>query len=111
MTDERRQGKRHPAKLPVKLRPTEGVTPYSTNAESINVSESGLLFLLDNPVAVGSQLELSFVMPGEVTGGMAMRIRCSARVVRVDTYDNAQGKSGIAAHIERFETIIAEPPN
>jgi hypothetical protein len=108
MTDERRKGKRHPAKMPVKLRPTEGVTPYSQNAESVNISETGLLFLLEQPIAVGSHVDLSFVMPGEVTGGLPMKIRCSARVVRVDTYDRAQGKSGIAAHIERFETIVAE---
>lgn len=109
MAEERRKGKRHPAKMPVKLRLTEGVTPYSQNAESVNISESGLLFLLDQPIAVGSHVDLSFVMPGEVTGGLPMKIRCSARVVRVDTYDSAQGKSGIAAHIERFETIVAEP--
>jgi hypothetical protein len=38
-----------------------------------------------------------------------MKIRCSARVVRVDSYESEQGKSGIAAHITRFETIVAEP--
>ncbi len=108
MDDDRRRGKRHPARMPVKLRPTEGVTPYSHNAESLNISDTGLLFLVDQPIAVGSQVDLSFVMPGEVTGGLPMKIRCSARVVRVDTYDSAQGKSGIAAHIERFETIVAE---
>lgn len=109
MTDERRKSKRHAAKMPVKLRPTDGVTPYTQDAESVNISESGVLFLLESPIEVGAQVELSFVMPGEVTGGLPMRIRCSARVVRVDTYDSAPGKSGIAAHIERFETIIAEP--
>lgn len=106
MTGERRKSKRHAAKMPVKLRPTNGVTPCTQDAESVNIPESGVLFLLESPVAVGAQVELSFVMPGEVTGGLPMRIRCRARVVRVvrvDTYDSAQGKSGIAAHIERFE--------
>lgn len=108
MQDDRRKGRRHPVKMRVKLRPTEGATPYSHNAESANISESGLLFLLDQPIAVGARVDLSFVMPGEVTGGLPMQIRCSARVVRVDTYDSEPGRSGVAAHIERFETIVAE---
>ncbi len=108
MSDERRTAKRHEARLPVKLRPTEGVTPYSQNAESVNISETGLLFQIDQPIAIGAHIELSFLMPGEVTGGLPMRIRCSARVVRVDTKGMSESKAGIAAHIERFETIVAE---
>ena len=58
MTDERRKGKRHPAKMPVKLRPTEGVTPYSQSAETINISESGLLML-----PIGRLYDHPIIMP------------------------------------------------
>ena len=109
MSDQdRRRALRIDTKVPVKLRPTEGTTPYMISSESLNISESGVLFTLESPMKVGTHIELSFVMPGEVTGGMAMKVRCSGRVVRVDHTGVPEGKAGIAAHIERFETIVAE---
>lgn len=104
--EDRRKEKRHDIEVPVKMRPTEGVTPYTAEAHSENISNSGLYFTLPNPPKIGTHIELSFVMPGEITGGMKMKIRCLARVIRMDT--NGDGRAGIAAHIERFESIVAE---
>lgn len=104
--EDRRKERRHDVKVPVKMRPTEGVTPYTSEAESQNLSNTGLYFDVTNPPKIGTHVELSFVMPGEVTGGTRMKIRCTARVVRMDSKED--GRSGIAAHIERFESIIAE---
>lgn len=103
--DDRRREQRHDIKVPVKLRPTEGVTPYTSEAESVNLSNEGLYFVLNNPPKIGSHVELSFVMPKDVTGGARMKVRCLAKVIRMDT---KEGKAGIAAHIERFESIVAE---
>lgn len=104
--DDRRREQRHDLKVPVKLRPTEGVTPYTSEAESVNLSNEGLYFTLSNPPKIGTHVELSFVMPRDVTGGARMKIRCLARVIRMDS--TKDGKAGIAAHIERFESIVAE---
>ena len=106
--DERRRAARIPVKVPVKLRPTEGTTPYMLSAESVNLSGTGLLFSIDSKMKVGTVLELTFTMPTEVLGGMPMKIRCTARIVRVDEPAGGSGKVGVAAHIERFETIVAE---
>jgi hypothetical protein len=106
--DERRRAPRIPTKSAVKLRPTEGTTPYMLNAEAENMSERGVFFYFNNAMAVGTSIELSMTMPADVTGGLPMKIRCTARVVRVEPGKTADGKVGIAAHIERFETIIAE---
>jgi hypothetical protein len=104
---ERRRERRHDLKVPVKMRPTDGVTPYTSDAESINVSNTGLYFVLQNPPRIGSHVELAFLMPSEVTGGLPMKIRCTARVIRFDD-PSPEGKAGIAAHIERFESIVAQ---
>ena len=93
--ENRRREKRHDVKVPVKVRPTEGVTPYTSEAESINLSNEGLYFVVPNPPKIGTHVELAFVMPADVTGGSKMRIRCLARVIRMDMKD---GKAGIAAH-------------
>ncbi len=109
MADEdRRRSPRIPAKTTVKLRPTEGTTPYMLSADSINISEHGLFFVMAGPVKAGTRIELSFTMPAEVTGTVAMKIRCIGRVIRVEDKAAGDGKTGVAAHIERFETILAE---
>jgi PilZ domain-containing protein len=106
--EDRRREKRHPIQMPVKMRPTEGVTPYTAEAESVNISGSGVYFQLSNPPKMGTHVELSFVMPGDVTGTVKMKIRCRARVIRTDNKSLPEGMTGIAAHIERFESIVAE---
>lgn len=106
--EDRRRAPRHDVKLPVKLRPTEGTTPYAHSAESVNVSERGLYFSIGGDMKAGTTVELSFTMPGEVTGGLPMKIRCTARIVRVDARPGSDNKVGVAAHIERFETVVAE---
>ncbi len=105
--ENRRKERRHDLKVPVKMRPTEGVTPFTSEAESVNISNTGLYFELPNPPRIGTHVELAFVMPSEVTGGAKMKVRCLARVIRMESSD-ASGRTGIAAHIERFESIVAE---
>jgi hypothetical protein len=107
-SDERRRAPRVPVKVPVKLRPTEGSTPYMLSAESVNLSGTGLLFSIDAKLKVGTTIDLTFTMPTEVAGAMPMKVRCTARIVRVDEPPGGSGKVGVAAHIERFETIVAD---
>ena len=106
--DDRRRAPRIPAKVPLKVIPSEGGGQYVQGAESINISERGLFFQMPSGIKPGSTVELSFTMPGEVTGGMAMRVRCTARIIRVEPQPGSDSKVGVAAHIERFETVVAE---
>jgi len=108
--DERRRETRHNVKFPVKLRPTEGATAFMQSGETINVSERGVYFSADPGMKEGTKIELSFTLPAEITGGLPMKIRCTARVVRVDNFGQ-QKKVGLATHIERFETVVAEATN
>ena len=108
MGDERRTSPRLDFKVPLKLKPSEGTTPFMFTGESINLSEAGLYFSTENPLQAGGMIDLSFVMPPEVTGGTAMKVRCSARIIRVDRAGQPEGRAAVAAHIERFETIVAE---
>jgi hypothetical protein len=106
--ENRRKAPRIPAKVPVKLRPVEGTTPYMISGDSINISERGLYFQMTGPMKPGTRIELSFTMPPEVTGSMAMKIRCIGRVIRVEPDGKPDGRIAVAAQIERFETILAE---
>lgn len=107
--DDRRRAPRIPTKVPVKLRPTEGATPYMFSAESINLSERGLYFVIEGqPIQEGTRIDIAFTMPGDITGGMAMKVRCTARVVRVESQSKTERRLAVAAHIERFETVVGE---
>jgi hypothetical protein len=110
MSDEsdRRRLPRLSVKVPVKLRQTEGSTPYMVSADSINLSERGLYFTMTGPMKTGTRIELAFTMPPEITGSVAMKVRCIGRVVRIEGDGSEDGRTGVAAHIERFETILAE---
>jgi hypothetical protein len=108
MADERRKSPRVPVKNPVKMRPTEGTTPFMVSGDSINISERGLLFTMAGPIKAGTRIELAFTMPAEVTGSVSMKVRCIGRVIRVEEKATEDGKTGVAASIERFETILAE---
>lgn len=48
--ENRRKAPRIPAKVPVKLRPVEGTTPYMISGDSINISERGLYFQMTGPM-------------------------------------------------------------
>ena len=106
--DERRRSPRIPAKVSLKHKPNEGTAPFMFSGESVNISDNGLYFVTDSVMQPGSAIDISFVMPAEVTGTSPMKVRCTARIIRVDREGQPEGRAAIAAHIERFETIVAE---
>lgn len=105
--EEKRRSPRIDAKVPLRIVPSEGAAHNPQSAESLNLSERGLYFELPGGVQAGSRVDISFVMPAEVTGGMPMKVRCTALVVRVDVRPPGN-RVGVAAHIERFESVVGE---
>jgi hypothetical protein len=105
--EERRASPRVSLLLPLKLRRIDRPGEPVRDAEVVNLSERGLLFVLDPPMAEGTPFEMSLVMPGSVTGGVPMRVSCTARVVRVEPR-HVRGLPANAALIERYDTIVAE---
>lgn len=106
--EERRATPRVALKLPLKLRPLDDPETGELDAESVNLSEGGLLFALERPLAVGTTFALAMTMPGEITGGAPMRVSCTARVLRSEPQHPVVGRPTNAARIERYETIVAD---
>jgi hypothetical protein len=66
-----------------------------------------VLFYTDFPLAPGDAIELTLVMPAEITLAEAMRVRCRATVMRV--VPPAGGSAcGIAALLQGYE-YLPEP--
>jgi hypothetical protein len=97
---ERRASQRFEFQLPV------GVRLAGTEREGCgftqDLSGRGAFFYTDFQVAEGDAVELTFVMPAEITLTENMRVRCRGRVTRVLP---AQSKFGVAVLIEGYEYL------
>jgi hypothetical protein len=97
---ERRASQRFDFQLPV------GVRLAGTEREGCgftqDLSGRGAFFYTDFQVAEGDAVELTFMMPAEITLTESMRVRGRGRVTRVMP---TQSKFGVAVHIEGYEYL------
>jgi PilZ domain-containing protein len=73
-----------------------------SSGRSTNISRSGLLFRASRPLEPDTPIELSFVMPVELTDERAGRVICRGRIVRRIA---AADLPALAARIESYELI------
>jgi hypothetical protein len=106
---ERRGMRRFDMRLPALIKlPAQGFHELLT--ETQNVSAHGVYFYLDRPVAQGSRIEVTLTLPSHVTLTDAVRVRFSARVVRLDSSLPAS-RVGVAAVIEEYEFLRSPQSN
>ena len=72
--------------------------------ETQNVSARGVFFYLDRPLAEGARIEVTMTFPPHVTLTDPVRVRFSARVVRVEA-PLPVSRVGVAALIEEYEFL------
>lgn len=72
--------------------------------ETQNVSARGVFFYLDRPLAEGSRIEVTMTFPPHVTLTESVRVRFTARVVRVENQQSVSS-IGVAAMIEEYEFL------
>ncbi len=97
---ERRASQRFGFQLPVAVRLAG--TEREGCGFTQDLSGRGAFFYTDFQVAEGDAVELTFVMPAEITLTENMRVRCRGRVTRVLP---AQSKFGVAVHLEGYEYL------
>jgi hypothetical protein len=105
---ERRTMRRFDMRLPAAVRLDE-VATLKLQTETQNVSARGVYFYLDRTVEEGSRLEMTLTFPPHVTLTDSVRVRFTARVVRVETPLPA-ARIGVAAIIEEYEFLRAGIP-
>ena len=99
---ERRAAQRFDFHLPVAVRLAGSDREGSGFTQDL--SARGALFYTDFPLTAGDAVELTLVMPSEITLAENMRVRCRGRVVRV-VQPAAGSKSGVAVHLEGYEFL------
>ena len=93
--------RRFDMRLPAIVR-LEGAKEFHT--ETQNVSARGVFFYLDRPVSAGTKLEVTLTFPPHITLTDAVRVRFTARVIRVES-PLPSLRIGTAAMIEDYEFL------
>ena len=99
---ERRASQRFDFQIPVAVRLAG--TDREGCGFTQDLSGRGAFFYTDFQVAEGDAVELTFVMPAEITLTENMRVRCRGRVTRVLPVER---KFGVAVHLEGYEYLSA----
>ncbi|PYX85380.1 MAG: hypothetical protein DMG70_03765 [Acidobacteria bacterium] len=106
--EEKRAMRRFDLRLPALVKLTgEGFQELLT--ETQNVSARGVFFYIDRRVAQGSKVEVTLTLPSHVTLTEAVRVRFTARVIRVES-PLPVSRVGIAALIEEYEFLQNPQP-
>ena len=93
---EMQSAPRFPLHLPVEVKSQIGACA----AETQNISANGVLFAMDRDVPVGSMVDFTILLPGEVVGSRSdIQIDCRGRVVR--SFDD-RGRRGVGVVIDEY---------
>jgi PilZ domain len=100
---ERRAMRRFEIRLPALVKLTgNGFQELLT--ETQNVSARGVFFYIDRPVAPGSKVEITLTLPSHITLTEAVRVRFTARILRLEPCNGSPWR-GVAALIEEYEFL------
>ncbi|HZR63655.1 MAG TPA: PilZ domain-containing protein [Terriglobales bacterium] len=103
---ERRCGQRFPYQVSVLLRVIN--QSQSGSGFTQDLSSRGALVWTDLPLAEGDMVDMTLVMPSEITLANDMNVCCRARVVRREQADG--GKPAVAVHIEHYDFLYPGLP-
>lgn len=102
MLQERRGKRRFQMRLPIEVRLDDAQAVMGITRD---VSANGLYFFLLPEIEERAFLELILTFPPEITLSQSLRVRCKAKLVRMDR-QQPEGV-GIAAQIQRYEFLTA----
>ena len=102
---ERRSGHRFEQyQVPVRLQTPDGQVG---NGFTLNLSSRGTLVRTDFPLTEGQAIEVTLVMPSEITMSEDLGVRCRAKVLRLQEAGD-HGKFAAALRIEHYEFLPRE---
>jgi hypothetical protein len=101
---ERRRMRRFDMRLPAAVRISSGGSEELLT-ETQNVSARGVFFYLDRAIDPGARIDVTLTFPPHVTLTDSVRVRFTARVIRIESLPAA--RIGVAAVIEEYEFLRA----
>jgi PilZ domain len=104
---ERRVGQRFDFHVPVSVKLAG--SQHEACGFTQDLSARGTFFYTDFPLGLGEAVELTLLMPSEITLGESMRVRCQGTVLRV-IQPSVGTKLGVAVYFAGYE-YLTEPPS
>jgi hypothetical protein len=99
---ERRAAQRFDVHLPVTVNLPDHLS--SGHGFTQDLSARGVFLYTDFPLSEGDGVELTLVMPSEITLAENMPVRCRGRVMRT-AVTVGSNKMGVAVHLEGYEYL------
>ena len=107
---ERRTARRYDLSLPVVIRTPLSQLTEARKGKTRDISTRGVYFTLEQDLTPGTELDFMLTLPAEITRGTEVFIRAHGKVVRVERMrDDGSDRVGVAAVIEKYDIIRAEP--
>ena len=101
---ERRLTRRLSLRIPLRLRVCQSFGPEET-AESVDLSERGVLLKTEVALRVGMELELHLKIPEETSGVPKIEWRCTGRVVHIVRNIPSSGPVTAGVHFGRLQIL------
>jgi hypothetical protein len=106
---DRRIARRYDLSLTVIVRPLIETESSSRAGTTRDISTQGVYFTLDSGLSVGAEVDLTLILPGDLTRDSGVPTRMKAKVVRVDKRSgNGDPKVDVAAVFEMYEILRNE---
>jgi len=99
---ERRVGQRFDFHVPVSVKLAG--SQHEACGFTQDLCSRGTFFYTDFPLGAGEPVELTLLMPSEITLGESMRVRCHGTVLRV-IQPSIGTKLGVAVHFAGYEYL------
>ncbi|HEY7616292.1 MAG TPA: PilZ domain-containing protein [Terriglobales bacterium] len=100
---ERRAMRRFDMRLPAAVKWVNAGS-FDVVTETQNVSARGVFLYLDRPITEGTRMEVTLTFPPHITLTDSVRVRFTARVIRVEKAVPVS-RIGVAAVIEEYEFL------
>ena len=104
---ERRRMRRFDMRLPAIVALVDSVAAEFVT-ETQNVSARGVFFYLDRPLSENTRIQITLTFPPHITLTDSVRVRFTARVLRVES-PLPPSRIGTAAMIEEYEFLRSRP--
>src|SRR6202008_2811581 len=105
---ERRCGQRFDLHIPVSIKLAGSM--HESSGFTQDLGSRGAFFFTDFPLAQGEVVEITLIMPSEITLGESMRVRCQGTVLRV-VQPSVGTMLGVAVHFTGYEYLAESAPH
>ena len=106
---DRRTARRYDLSLPIIVRVPIDSEVASRTGKTREISNRGVYFTIDNDISAGAELDLTVILPAEVTGSTEVFIRATGKVIRVDGgFGKFDQKINVAAVFQMSEFVRNE---